>query len=449
MQHMLSNPRCALHAGMGMGKTSAALRVISAWHRLSTSHPTLVLGPKRVAEHGWPAEVRKWNQFSHLDVSTVIGDAGKRLRALKRDVPIYSTNYEQLPWLVEHYGSRWPFRQVIADESTRLKSYRPRQGGKRAAALAKVAHKHVEYFIELTGLCAPNGLIDLYGQAWFLDAGQRLGRTFSGFLERWFIQRVNSGGYTDIEPAAHAQAEIQARLRDLCYSLDPKDWFDLREPVSNVIKVTLPPQARKVYSEMEREMFTQLQGHDIEAFHAASRSMKCLQMASGFAFVGDSKDGKFVEFHDAKIQALESIVEEAAGAIVLVVYHFKPDLQRLQRAFPGALNLSDDDQLADAKRGKGRVWLAQPDSVGLGIDGLQEHCYTIAFYSMWWAMEPHAQVLERIGPTRQLQSGFDRAVSIHYIIVEDSVDELVLQRQREKRSVQDLFNDAMKRKGYA
>lgn len=446
---MLSHQRCALHAGMGMGKTSSTLMFLSALHGHTTSHPTLVLGPKRVAEHGWPEEVRKWTQFAHLDVSPVIGGVDKRLRALKRDVAIYSTNYEQLPWLVEHYGARWPFRQVVADESTRLKSYRARQGGKRAAALAKVAHKYVDHFVELTGLCAPNGLIDLYGQAWFLDAGQRLGRTYSAFLERWFVQRINDGGYVDIKPAPHAQAEIQERLRDICYSLDAKDWFDLREPVENVIRVALPAQARKVYREMEREMFTQLQGHDIEAFHAASRSIKCLQMASGFAFIGDSSDGKFVEFHDAKIEALDSVIEEAAGATVLVVYHFKPDLQRLTRAFPGALNLSDEDDLAAAKKGKGRVWLAQPQSVGLGIDGLQDHCHTIAFYGMSWAMEPHAQVIERVGPTRQLQAGFDRAVHIHYIVVEDSVDELVLQRQREKRSVQDLFNDAMKRKGYA
>ncbi|ARJ43163.1 hypothetical protein B1H58_14745 [Pantoea alhagi] len=41
-------------------------------------------------------------------------------------------NYDNLVWLVETLGDRWPFGTVIADESTRLKSFRLRGGGKRA-----------------------------------------------------------------------------------------------------------------------------------------------------------------------------------------------------------------------------------------------------------------------------------------------------------------------------
>ena len=46
--------------------------------------------------------------------------------------------------------------------------------------------------------------------------------------------------------------------------------------------------------------------------------------------------------HDAKLQALESVIEEAAGAPVLVAYHFKSDLARLQRAFPQGRTLDTD-----------------------------------------------------------------------------------------------------------
>jgi hypothetical protein len=37
-----------------------------------------------------------------------------------------------------------------------------------------VAHKAVRRWVNLTGTPSPNGVQDLWGQAWFVDAGQRL-----------------------------------------------------------------------------------------------------------------------------------------------------------------------------------------------------------------------------------------------------------------------------------
>lgn len=60
-------------------------------------------------------------------------------------------------------------------------------------------------------------------------------------------------------------------------------------------------------------------------------------------------------------------------------------------------------------------------------------------------MEQHQQIIERIGPTRQLQAGYDRPVFIHYITAKATADELVLARLESKRSVQDILMEAMKR----
>lgn len=441
--HLLDNPRCALWAGMGLGKTSSTLLVLDILHSFTATHPTLVLAPLRVAKSTWPDEIKKWRQFSHLEISPVVGDVKERLAALKRDVPIFTCNYDCLEWLVQHFGDRWPFRQVIADESTRLKSFRLKQGGKRAAALGRVAHKHVERFVQLTGTPAPNSLACLYGQAWFLDAGQRLGRTFSGFTERWF--RPSKDGY-GVVPLPHAQDEIQDRLKDICLTLDPKDWFDLRKPIVNVIRVELPKNARARYREMEREMFTQIAGHDIEAFGAAARTIKCLQLANGAAYVGDPKEGKYEEVHDAKLQALESIVEEAAGTPVLVAYHFKSDLARLQRAFSQGRALDADPRtIAEWNAGRIPLLFAHPASAGHGLN-LQDGGNIVAFFGHWWDLEQHDQIIERIGPVRQMQAGHDRPVFIHYIVAEDTVDEIVMARRDTKREVQDLLLDAMKRR---
>src|SRR5690606_8680384 len=148
--------------------------------------PTLVLAPLRVAASTWPDEAGKWSNLRHVEVSAVVGTAQQRKAALRKPANVFTINYDNLPWLIETLGDKWPFRKVVADESARLKASRLGQGGKRAQAVAKVAHSKVGRLIELTGTPSTNGLQDLWGQMWFIDRGERLGRSFSAFKERWF-----------------------------------------------------------------------------------------------------------------------------------------------------------------------------------------------------------------------------------------------------------------------
>lgn len=439
--HILDRPRSAIWAGMGMGKTTSTLNAIDAIS-LADSTPVLVLAPLRVAKSTWPEEARKWEHLASMPIVPVTGTEAERRAALRIDAQVYTTNYEQLPWLVEHWGERWPYRTVVADESTKLKSFRLRQGGQRAQALGKVAHTKIKRFVELTGTPSPNGLADLWGQAWFLDAGQRLGRTFQSFSDRWF--RTHPSGYGTIA-MPHAQAEIQERLADLCLTVDAKDWFDLRDPIVNNIYIDLPIKARKLYADMEKEMFMQLDEHEVEAFGAAARTIKCLQIANGAAYVGESNT-EWKELHDGKLEALESIIEESGGVPVLVAYHFKSDLARLQRAFPKGRALDQDPQtIRDWNAGKIPVLFAHPASAGHGLN-LQDGGNILVYFSHWWNLEERMQILERVGPTRQMQAGHDRPVFVHNIIARDTVDEMVMERVESKREVQDILLAAMKRR---
>lgn len=438
--HILDTPRCAVWAGMGMGKTSSTLVAIDAL-QLVQDGPVLVLAPLRVARDTWPGEVSKWDQTAGLRVSAIVGDESDRIAALNRKADVYTCNYDNLVWLRERLGSRWPFSTVVADESTKLKSFRLRQGGKRAQALGRVAHQS-QRFIELTGTPSPNGLLDLWGQAWFLDKGQRLGRTFDAFKQRWF--RPAYSGY-GVDPLPHAQREIQAALQDLVITIDPKDWFDLHELRTNNIYVDLPIKARKTYQEMESAMFTTLSsGHEVEAFGAAAKTIKCLQLANGAVLVDEGKSWRGV--HDVKLEALDELIEEQAGSPVLCAYHFKSDRERIMRAFPDAIDVATAGGFAHALEGKGRLWIGHPASMGHGVDGLQEHCHTACFFGHWWNLEERLQFIERIGPVRQIQAGKDRVVTVHNIVARDTVDEDVLDRHATKREVQTILMDAMKRR---
>lgn len=430
-----------------MGKTVGVLTALNTLE-LVDPHPVLVLAPLRVASNTWPDEARKWAHLSSVRVSAVVGTQSERLAALQRPAEVYTTNYDNLPWLVEHFGAKWPFHTIVADESTRLKNFRLRQGGIRVRQLARVAHSRAKRFIELTGTPSPNGLQDLWGQCWFLDRGERLGHSYAAFTSRWFqsIQLGADRNAVKLMPLPHAQMQIEDKLRDLCLALDARDYFDISAPIINIIRVELPAKARRMYKQMEQEMFLALDsGHEVEAFSAASKTIKCLQIANGALYTDDTSNA-WQDLHDAKIQALESVVAEAAGMPVLVAYHFKSDLARLLKAFPQAREMGTDPQtIRDWNAGKIPVMLAHPASAGHGLN-LQDGGNILVFFGHWWDLEQHQQTIERIGPTRQAQSGYDRPVFIHYIVAYDTVDDIVMARRESKREVQDLLLEALKRR---
>lgn len=328
---------------------------------------------------------------------------------------------------------------MLVHNCSKLKSFRLRQGSKRARALASVAFSKVTRFIGLTGTPSPNGLIDLWGQTWFLDKGERLGTTFSKFEQRWF--RKGYDGFS-LKPMPHAEREIHDKLRDICLTVE---GLQVDEPIFNNIMVDLPPAARTQYNLMEREMFAEIEGVGIEAFNAAARTSKLLQFSAG-AVITDSDTGEWSPVHDVKLDALESVIEEAAGAPVLVAYHFRSDLARLKKRFPKAVALDSDPKTIDRwNAGKIPILLAHPASAGHGIN-LARGGNILVFFTVDWSLETYMQVIERLGPMRQKQAGLNRPVFVHHILSRKTVDEMVLERLRSKRSVQDVLLEALKRR---
>jgi SNF2 family DNA or RNA helicase len=70
----------------------------------------------------------------------------------------------------------------------------------------------------------------------------------------------------------------------------------------------------------------------------------------------------------------------------------------------------------------------------------------LAFFGVNWNLEEHMQIIERIGPMRQKQAGYDRPVFVYPILARGTMDDLVMERLSSKRSVQDVLLEAMKRR---
>jgi hypothetical protein len=455
--HVLNTRRCALWAFMGAGKCVTTLTAVDIMRLCGEALRVLVIAPLRVARTTWPEAVGAWDHLAHLRVAPIIGTPAERMAAAVRPADVYTVNFENVQWLVNFWKESWPYDCVVIDEATRLKSTRSVQGSKRGEALRDHLLLRTPRVIELTGTPAPNGLQDLYGQIYLLDGGARLGRSYSAFENRWFgFKRVQDAlrpdkTYTKRITFPHAQAEIQGLVKDLCFTVLAKDCFTINEPVLHTVRVELPPAARKMYRNMEREMFAEIQGYDVEAFNAGTKSIKCLGLANGAVYTGSDEEvasdtSHWVEVHTEKLDALESIISEAdGGGPVLVAYHFKPDLARILKRFPQARHIKTASDEAAFKAGTIPIGVVHAQSIGHGVDGFQRVCNTLIFFAHWWAMEDRAQLIERIGPVRQIQSGntladgSNRPVLIYNIVAKDTIDEAVIARVDGKLSVQDAL----------
>ena len=452
----LDHERCMLLARMGMGKSSAVLSAIDTLLIASDVRRALVLAPLRVARSTWPEEGAKWQEFEHLKVQTIVGTLDQRKAALRNDkADIYTCNYDVLPWLVDTIGpDNWPFDMVIADEATKIKSYRTTQGGVRAQALSDIAHDHTRRWINLTGTFCPNGLTDIWGPTWFIDKGKRLGNTYSAFENRWFgyqrAQDALNAHKTRIKrvPFPHAQAQIMEFISDIAIALNPKDWFDIKLPVVVPVYVDLPPAVKTLYRQMEKEMFIHLKDYDIEAFASSGKVIKLMQLSSGACYTGSDEEvergiAHWVEAHEEKLLALDEIIEEQQGEPLLVAYHFKPDLERLKKRFPKGRHINTKRDEDDFKAGLIDVAFVHAQSIGHGVDGFQNVCHAIAFFASDFNLETHDQLIERIGPMRQMQAGFDREVTVYLIMARGTIDETMFERRVAKRGVQDATMEAL------
>lgn len=431
---VISTPKIGLFLDMGLGKTVITMTAIQdlMFDRFEVSR-VLVIAPKRVAEDTWTREHAKWDHLKDLKISKVLGTAAQRRKALEAEADIYVIGRDNVVWLVEHLQKvhkGWPFDMVVIDE---LSSFKNPQA-KRFRALRK-AMPYVKRVVGLTGTPSPNGLMDLWAEVYLLDRGERLGSTLGAYRERYFRPGARNGYVVykwDALPGA--RKEIEAKISDICVSMSAADYLKLPKRIDNVIPVQLSSTEMAAYKTMEAEQLLQIEDDDIAALNAAAVMTKLLQIANGSVY---AVDGKVVQIHNAKLEALEEIIDTTDGP-VLVFYSYKHDLAAIQGSIKGARVLNSTADIADWNAGKVQVLLAHPASVGYGLN-LQEGGHVIVWYGLTWSLELYQQANARL-----YRQGQEKPVIIHHLIAEGTVDEEVMQALQHKDTSQAALLSALK-----
>jgi len=432
-----SHPVSAILLDMGLGKTSIALTAIdNLLFDSFDAHKVLVVAPLRVARDTWPAEIVKWDHLSDLIVSVAVGNTAERVQALKATADIYVINRETLCWLIDESGLPFDFDTVIIDELSSFKNHQ----AKRFKSLMKVRPK-VKRMIGMTGTPSSNGLMDLWAEFKLLDMGARLGRFITAFRSNYFMPDKRNGQIIySYKPLPGAEPSIYQKISDITISMKSTDYLKMPELIRSEHTVVLSEKEAKRYDELARDLVLELPGGEVTAANAAALSNKLCQMANGAIY---ADGGETQVIHHQKLDALEDIIEAAAGKPILVAYWYKHDYERIVEKLRSIkVSFSKLDTAESIRKWNNKeipVGLIHPASAGHGLN-LQAGGSCIVWFGLTWSLELYQQTNARLW--RQGQTA--ETVVVQHIVTKGTIDERILRALSLKDKSQSELIDAVK-----
>ncbi len=438
VNRIIETRKIGLFLDMGLGKTVTTLTAIRElkYNRFQVRR-VLVIAPKKVAEGTWIREKEKWDHTRMLRVSPVLGSLAKRVRALNTPADIYVINRENVTWLVDYYRNSWPFDMVVLDESSSFKNHK----AKRFKSLASVSGK-IDRLVELTGTPSPNGLDDLWAQVFLLDGGERLGKRYTQFRERYFQpdKRGADGMVYSYQAKPGTEESILERISDICVSMKAEDYLRLPDLSYHQIPVELDTRSVRAYRELERKMVLELpEEGEISVTSAAALSNKLLQLANGALY---DEDRNVHEVHGCKIEAFLELMESLHGKPALVFYNYQHDRDRLLAALSGkGLRVRELRTPGDEDDWNGRridILLTHPASSAYGLN-LQRGGNHVVWFGLTWNYELYTQANKRLH-----RQGQGEKVIVHHLVCTGTRDEDVMTALERKDDVQNWVMESLK-----
>lgn len=440
-EHICLTPKCALWVPMGLGKTASTLTAVVRMKDSFDCAKVLVIAPKRVARKVWSDEINGWKHLSHLTYSKIVGSPAQRLAAIEADADIYFVGRDSVEWLCKQYIERqpsgknkllkpWPWDIVVVDECQSFKS----QSTRRWKALKSVRLLTAR-MVFLTGTPSPNGYRDLWAQFFLLDSGERLGSTEKAFTQRWFTRE----GPYKLELRPGAAEEIQERISDIVFALNPEDHMELPPYKNNYIKVTLDGPTASTYKQFKKDLLAEFADKTVTAANAAVATGKLLQVANGAIYYNEKRE--WAEVHREKLDALEEVLDGTPGK-ALIAYTFKHDLARISELLEAYCKangrtwkrLETEQTENEWNNGEIDFMLLHPASAGHGLNLQKSGAETIIWFGLTNSLELYQQLNARlIGGHRRV----GRNVVIHHIIAEKTIDEDLIKLLDKKGTTQE------------
>jgi SNF2 family DNA or RNA helicase len=419
-----------LIAVMGAGKTTVAEHAIVDLKAAGgLTQPALVVAPLLIAETVWHMEAKLWADTANLKVVQVLGTPKQRLAALDQPADLFVINYDNLKWLGSEVIRReLTFSVLIADESSKLKNPEA-QRTNIMLALGGTARRRWT----LTGTPRGHQLTDVWAPAQFVTRGAAFPAFYPWRAANFFTNDIYERRWF---PRSGVERRITDQLRPFTHVVD-RAALDTRPPVIEIVHdVPLDAKVIEVYRALDGNGTTDAVAAKVAKGLVPSNEMaivtKLMQVCSGASY---DDSGKWTRLHDRRLDMLAEI-HEAHDRPTLVFITFRHELERIQKRFPPARELTAD-RIDAWNSGDIEMLVAHPASAGHGVN-LQHGSGTLVWFSLPWSAELFAQANARL-----VRQGQRHTVNIHVLLSRGRIDEVAYRVVHQRIADQDRLITAL------
>lgn len=415
------NKRVLVFADAGTGKTFAVLDAARR-HRTNGGGRVLVICTKAIMRPAWVDDCAKFTP--ELSIAVAEAPAKTRREAFESGADIVVVNHDGAKWLADNMHLLDGFEFLAVDESTAFKN----KDSQRSKAIAKVA-QHFDVRLAMTGTPMPNGLLDVWHQAYLVDDGAHLGARYYAFRAATHDPVEVAMGIKNWIPKAGAEEVVADLISPITLRYRLEDCVDLPNNHTTYRMIDLTGRLRRYYAEMEQDALIELEGEDVTAVNAAALAGKLSQIASGSVY-GLDKDAYTLA--PDRYDLIADLVAERAHTLVAFQWRHQRQgiLAALERAgitdvavIDGENNKDVHDTVHRFQNGEYRALLAHPASAGHGLTLTRAN--TVIWASPTWNAEHFEQFNRRIYRTGQTQKTETIIIAARGTVDERAMDRLL------------------------
>lgn len=364
----------------GTGKTKRSMDL------LDDAEHILVICPASVVKTAWLPQIRQWSYGKAMTIEDY------RTHGWPDDYRFLVVSYN----MASKLGEVPDGFSLIIDESHMVKN--PHSGRSKTV---KDISRHARNVLMLTGTPAPKDLEDLYGQTTIMypnatDRTRLLGEAWRtlGTFRSWYGSpyTMNIQGRTIIKYKYR-----QPMVENACRCLR-KLVLDIRcgdNPLPIVEWLPCPK------TEQEDMAFEQWEGtgrlsDSVYAANASAIAVKLAQLDDGFAYATENRTEAYW-FGRSKIDAVREMVRTRQEPTPLLVWtRFKAVRDEIQRAWTPCTDAKTYLTMTPREQSKYRVIIANPQSMGVGVDGLQHLMKDQLWLDLPWTYADWEQANRRL-----------------------------------------------------
>jgi SNF2 family DNA or RNA helicase len=428
---------------MGTGKTKVTIDNMAYLFLQRKIMAALVIAPKSVYTN-WESEIEihmpdvikyktyKWNIDKPKDYHEL---------SKLRDLKIFLINVEALSTkrgfdACVDYLRENKLNFVVLDESTTIKN-RSAKRTKNILALQRLSHMRRI----LTGSPITKSPLDLYTQCQFLSPELLGFSSYLAFRNRYAEMTdipVGSGRFISVPKYYKRLEELEQKLKQFATRIRKDQCLDLKPKVRQKRYIELEGESKKIYEKLRTNALAIVEDSTISFSNKLTEIIKLHQVCNGFT---KNDDGEILTLHKSKINALDEILEETDGKVIVwanYLYNIHEIIKFLEAKYGkesvvsiyGDINVQKRKEAVDRIQtdSKTRFLVGNPTTGGFGLTLTAVN--TVIYYSNNYNLEVRMQSEDRAH--RMGQKG---TVVYIDIVAKNTIDEAIMKSLTSKGQI--------------